>query len=251
MSRLFDRPIAHRGLHDHAAGIIENSHSAFEAAIAHGYDIECDVQLSSDGEPFIFHDDEFDRLTSAHGPSNGLPIADVVQLKLKDSEAGETPQRFGEFLQQIAGRTLLQIELKQQATPDETGKLAAAVAKALRSYHGRYVLQSFDPHLILALRRERLGAPLGIITYGYDVPEWTEGVATWKRVLLRHLLHWPLTRFGFISCRNVSLNLPAVRFFRALGMPVTSWTIETPTAAAEALRAADQIVFEGFLPASA
>jgi hypothetical protein len=60
-----------------------------------------------------------------------------------------------------------------------------------------------------------------------------------------------LTRFAFISCRDVSLNLPAVRFFRALGVPVTSWTIKSQVDADAALRHADQIVFEGFLPASA
>ena len=49
----------------------------------------------------------------------------------------------------------------------------------------------------------------------------------------------------------VSLYLPAVRFLRARGMPVTAWTITTPPAATAALRGADQIVFEGFLPASA
>jgi len=50
----FDRPIAHRGLHDRASGVIENSRSAFEAAIARGFTIECDVQISSDGVPVIF-----------------------------------------------------------------------------------------------------------------------------------------------------------------------------------------------------
>ena len=33
---VFDRPIAHRGLHDRAAGIIENSASAFAWASAPG-----------------------------------------------------------------------------------------------------------------------------------------------------------------------------------------------------------------------
>ena len=40
----FLRPIAHRGLHDAAKGVIENTAAAFEAAIAKGYGIECDVR---------------------------------------------------------------------------------------------------------------------------------------------------------------------------------------------------------------
>jgi glycerophosphoryl diester phosphodiesterase len=72
MSTLFSRPIAHRGLHDRSKGVIENTPSAFAAAIEHGYAIECDVQLSSDGVPFIFHDDEFGRLTRATGRSDEI-----------------------------------------------------------------------------------------------------------------------------------------------------------------------------------
>ena len=37
---LFPNPVAHRGLHDRASGIIENSASAFEAAIIAGFAID-------------------------------------------------------------------------------------------------------------------------------------------------------------------------------------------------------------------
>ncbi len=248
MTRLFDRPIAHRGLHDRAKGIIENSRSAFEAAIAHGYAIECDVQLSSDGVPFIFHDDTFERLTTAGGRSDARPIAEVQALVLTDSATAERPQRFTEFLEQIASRTQLQIELKQQSDEARTVKLAAEVAAALRGYQGRYALESFDPRLVAALRDAGVTAPIGIITYAYDEPTWDNHITGWRKFVLRHLLHWPWTRFDFISCRNLSLYLPVVRFLHARGMEVTSWTITSEQAARAALRASDQIVFEGFLP---
>lgn len=251
MTRLFDRPIAHRGLHNRAKGVIENSLPAFAAAIERGYGIECDVQLASDGVPFIFHDDDFDRLTSATGRSDARPIAEVKTLVLKDSAANDVPPTLDEFLALVAGRAPMQIELKQQKDAAGTRALAASVAAALRSYVGPYTLESFDPHLLVALRREGVAAPLGIITYGYDEPTWDTKVSGWQKFVLRHLLHWPLTRFDFISCRNVSLYLPAVRFFRARGMEVTTWTITSEQAAMAAARGADQIVFEGFLPASA
>ncbi len=248
MTRLFERPIAHRGLHDKANGIIENSRSAFDAAIAANYAIECDVQLSSDGVPFIFHDDDFERLTDATGRSDALPIVEVQTLALTGSAAGEKPQRLTEFLEQIAGRTMLQIELKQQADRARTATLAKAVAQALAGYKGPYSIESFDPVLLAAVRREGLQAPLGIIVYGYDEPEWDQHIPSWKKFILRHLLHWPWTRFSFISCRNISIYLPMVRFLRARGMPVTAWTITSPQAARAAERGADQIVFEGFRP---
>ena len=51
------RPVAHRGLHDAAAGVIENTSTAFNAAIAGNYAIECDLQITADGEAMVFHDD--------------------------------------------------------------------------------------------------------------------------------------------------------------------------------------------------
>ena len=57
------RPIAHRGLHDAANGVIENTATAFSAAIAGGYGIETDLQISRDGEAMVYHDDALGRLT--------------------------------------------------------------------------------------------------------------------------------------------------------------------------------------------
>ena len=77
---LIARPIAHRGLHDAAAGRIENTAGAALAAIDGNYAIECDVQISADGEAMVFHDDDLDRLTDGHGPRRGpcpLPTSSV------------------------------------------------------------------------------------------------------------------------------------------------------------------------------
>jgi len=55
------RPIAHRGLHD--AGVIENTASAFTAAIDGGFAIETDLQITADGEAVVHHDFALGRLT--------------------------------------------------------------------------------------------------------------------------------------------------------------------------------------------
>lgn len=248
---VFDRPIAHRGLHDRGRGIIENTASAFAAAIEKGYAIECDVQLSRDGIPMIFHDDDLDRLTGVEGPVGNRTMAELASYKLLDSATGDTPQRFTEFLAQIAGRTLLQIELKQQANQAATEVLAQTVMDALKGYSGPVTIESFDPKLLIEVRKRGAKMPLGIVTYGYDEPEWDQHLAGGTKFVLRHLLHYPVSRFEFISCRDQSLDLPAVRFFRSLGMPVTAWTIKTPVAAMAVIGKADQIVFEGFEPPSA
>lgn len=247
----FDRPIAHRGFHDAKHGIIENSASAFEAAVARGYAIECDVQLSRDGVPFIFHDDNFERLMPLTGPSNGRDIAEVTSTPLLGSASGDCPQRLTEFLAQVGGRVLLQIELKQQPDAAATQMLAQTVLDALKPYRGPVTLESFDPRLLMALRRRGVAVPTGIVTYGYDQPDWDRNIPSGQRLMLRHLLHLPLTRFDFISCRDNALELPAVRLFRTLGVPVTAWTIKSPAAALATVGKADQIVFEGFDPQGA
>lgn len=245
---LFPTPIAHRGLHDISRGVIENSASAFEAAIANGYAIECDVQLSADGVPYIFHDDELDRLVGRPGRSDEIAMAEIGALPLLGSSTGDRPQRFTEFLAQVAGRTLLQIELKRQSTKAGTETLAREVTKALAAYEGENVIESFDPNLLVAMRRAGYPGKLGIITYSWKKDDWDADISAGRKLALRHLLHWPMTRFDFISCHDVALDLPAVRFFHALGVPVTAWTIKSAAQAAKALTRADQLVFEGFVP---
>lgn len=244
----FDRPIAHRGLHDRSRGVIENSRSAFEAAIAGGFAIECDLQLSRDGVPMVFHDDDLERLTGIKGPVGSLAAAQLADTPLLDSASRDAPQRLGELLAQVAGRVLLQIELKHQPTPEMRETLASEVARAIAGYTGPVALESFDPHLLTALRRRGFAGALGIITYDYRDTSETAQLSTWERFGLRHLLHWPQTRFSFISCYHGALQLPAVRLFRSLGMPVTAWTIKTPEERQAIAGRADQIVFEGFDP---
>jgi glycerophosphoryl diester phosphodiesterase len=248
---LFPNPIAHRGLHDRASGIIENSASAFEAAIIAGFTIECDVQLSSDGVAVIFHDDDMKRLLGKDGAIADCTVAEITSTKLLDSAAGDCPQKFTDFLAQIAGRTLLQIELKHQRDPAGTQLLARAVAEALKSYEGPVTVESFDPHLLTAIRQFGFAGPRGIITYDYEPNEWDGHLTEEQRFTLRHLLHWHETQFDFISCDRNALQLPAISFWRALGKPVTGWTIRSQAEADAARPFADQIVFEGFAPKSA
>jgi len=248
---IFDRPIAHRGLHDRAQGIIENSRSAFERAIEHGFAIECDVQLTRDGVPVVFHDDRLDRLTGLSGFVRDISSDQLLKTPLLDSATGDCPQTFGQLLEQVAGRTLLQVELKHQE-PEKTRPLAATAVANVSRYAGPLCFESFDPYLLIEARRAGYQGQLGIITENYTATgEDYDWLKPFDRVALRHLLHFPMSRFDFLSVDKEALTLPAVRLFRALGKPVTSWTIRSTEQANAALAHADQIVFEGYLPASA
>jgi glycerophosphoryl diester phosphodiesterase len=79
------RPIAHRGLHARENGIIENTLSAAQAAIERGFSIECDVQLTADGEAVVFHDWTLERLTARRGGLGKTSVADLSALTMKDT----------------------------------------------------------------------------------------------------------------------------------------------------------------------
>ena len=80
---LTQRPIAHRGLHDAVRGVIENTLGAAHAAMAAGFAIEFDIQMSLDGESIVFHDETLDRLTDASGPLSAMRAAEIAKVRIK------------------------------------------------------------------------------------------------------------------------------------------------------------------------
>jgi len=79
----FLKPIAHRGLHDAAKGIVENTVPAFEAAIVRGYGIECDVRPARCSTPMVFHDLSLERLIEAEGPVAAYEAAALKRLNYR------------------------------------------------------------------------------------------------------------------------------------------------------------------------
>ena len=113
---LIARPIAHRGLHDAAAGVIENTSSAFRAAIAGGYGIETDLQISADGEAFVFHDDALGRLTEGSGRLADMTAAEIEAVRFKAT--GDRMMTLGDLCDFVAGRATLLLELKSHFDGD-------------------------------------------------------------------------------------------------------------------------------------
>src|SRR5450756_562100 len=79
------RPVAHRGLHDRARGIIENMPGAAQAAVDGNFGIECDIQLTADGVAMVHHDDALGRLTEASGALLEKTAAELKAVKFKDT----------------------------------------------------------------------------------------------------------------------------------------------------------------------
>src|SRR3984893_903098 len=135
------RPVAHRGLHDNGAGVVENTASAFAAAIVGGFAIETDLQISSDGEAMVHHDFALGRLTLG---SRQLPAMTAAGLKEVPFKAtADRMMTLGELLNFVGGRTPMLIELKSRF--DGNLRLVERAAAVLKTYAGPFAVMLFDP----------------------------------------------------------------------------------------------------------
>jgi glycerophosphoryl diester phosphodiesterase len=235
------RPIAHRGFHDVKSGVIENTASAFAAAIDADYAIECDLQLSRDGEAVVFHDETLERLTSQEGL---LVSHSAPELKAMTFKAGsDRIQTLGELLGQVQGRAPLVIEIKSQWDGNE--RLVRRAIEVMRGYHGTFALMSFDPKAIALVRELAPEFFRGIVADQVTHSDY-DSLPSGERMKLRELAHLPETEPDFISYHFRDLPYRPVGNFRRTGRPVITWTIRSRQDAATALRHSDQITFEGF-----
>lgn len=239
-------PVAHRALHDRAAGRIENSPAAIRAAIDRGYAIEIDLQLSADGQAMVFHDEELDRLTPEKGPLNTRTAAQLGRIPLRGG--ADTIPRLQEVLALVAGRVPLLVELKDQTLTmsDTDGRLEAEAARLLSAYGGEVAVMSFNPHSIAHMARLAPGLARGLTTSAYDPEDWAPLPAeTCAR--LRGIPDYDRTDSSFISHEAADLSRPRVAALKAQGAAVLCWTIRSAAAEAEARKVAANVTFEGYL----
>jgi glycerophosphoryl diester phosphodiesterase len=239
------RPVAHRGLHDGARGIIENMPGAALAAIAGNFGIECDIQLTADGEAMVHHDDALDRLTEGSGALLDMTAAELKAIRFKDTS--ERMMSLGDLCALVKGRVPLLIEVKSHFDGDR--KLVARMAEVLATYSGPVAGMSFDPDQVLALREKMPELPRGIIAQrNYDDDYWKNLTSEQRRGML-HLRHAFRTRPHFVAYWVDQLPAPAPWIARNIfGLPLLTWTVRTPEQRERAARHADQMIFEGFVP---
>ncbi|MBL8562838.1 MAG: phosphodiesterase [Gemmobacter sp.] len=240
-------PLAHRALHDRARGRPENSRAAIRAAVAAGYGIEIDLQLSADGVAMVFHDEELNRLTEATGWVNQRSAAELGALRLRDAADGIPT--LTEVLALVAGAVPLLIEVKDQTlTPGGTiGPLEQATATALQGYEGPVALMSFNPDSVAELARRAPHLPRGLTTGAYDYA----GYAPLPPALcdqLRDIPDYDRVGASFLSHEAADLARPRVAALKAQGARILCWTIKSPEAEAAARKHAENITFEGYLP---
>ena len=243
---LIARPIAHRGLHDLARGIIENTAEAVRAAVARGYGVEVDLHISADGEAMVHHDAELGRVTEGEGRLDTYNVSELKRVRFRCG--GDPMMTLGDLCDLVAGRATLLIELRSRF--DDDPRLPDRVSAVLGSYPGPVAVMSFDPIQLAELRRKAPHLPRGIVAAKYRRPH-----PYWDLMprRLRYNMHTllPAVQVGvdFVAYSVREMPAFAPLFARhVIGLPLLTWTVITESERARAARYADQMIFEGFLP---
>lgn len=126
-----DRPVAHRGYHDMNKTVFENTLSAFSRAIEAGFAIECDIQLSSDSVPMVFHDHDLQRLCGLTGEVRERTAGELKMLSIGGTKDKIPTLR--QMLDLVKGQVPLVIELKGIDAEQDDG-FVESVLEVLEGY---------------------------------------------------------------------------------------------------------------------
>ena len=214
---VFKPAVAHRGLWS-PTGAPENSLAAFQAACAHDYGIELDVQLSADGEAVVFHDPTLERMTGETGRVSDHHTADLVKLKLKGTD--ETIPTLAEALAVVGHRAMVMIELK---TPyGEVGPLEKRVCEILVDHSGPVAVIGFNPYSHAWFAAHHPQILRGLDSYSYRD---NETLAREQRASYAALEQVGLAKPHFLALGlDIVAGEPA-RKLREQGVPIVAWTM--------------------------
>lgn len=239
------RPIAHRGLHDAAKGIVENSASAVRAAMGKGFGVELDLQCAAGHMPIVFHDATLDRLTDETGPVAKRSVEALAGIPLRNGN--DRILTLPALLDIVDGRVPLLLEVKSTWTRD--GKFEAQIAAMLAAYKGPVAVMSFDPRALAAFRKLAANLPRGLVAERFDKRDDWRWLGAAERFAMRHLLSAAIAWPHFIAYDIRALPAMAPLIARNLfGLPLITWTVRTEEEREHALRYADAMIFEGIKP---
>ena len=253
---------AHRGLHDNSSEAPENSMAAFGKAVMAGYGIECDVQLTKDGIPVIFHDFTLARVArypEGEIPENAVRNEDgsfgvagkVIDYTFEELQrfhllnSDEKIPRFEDFLELVDGKVPLIIELKIEFK-DLT--VCPRVDALLKDYKGVYCIESFNPLGIIWYRRHRPEVFRGQLSdqFHRDKPEEFKGALYF---ILTNLFFNFLSKPDFIAYNRKYSKSVSMQICRHLYKCVTAaWTIKDQEQLDAAKEDFDIYIFDSFIP---
>ena len=242
----FKHPFAHRALHDVRAGRPENAMSSIKAAMAAGYGIEVDLQLSKDGVPMVFHDDNLQRLTPQFGLPREFTAKELGAMRLTHGREGIPT--FEALLDAVAGSVPLLVEIKDQSGElgPETGDMEAQVCALVAAYPGPIALMSFNGFSVGKCAEFAPDVPRGLVTDAFLAEEWP-GVPAARLAHLAEIADFDDVGACFISHNHRDLGMPVVAKLKDDGVPVACWTVRSEAEEVRAREVADQVTSEGYL----
>ncbi len=234
-------PIAHRGLHASDKGVLENSMSAFEAALACGYAIELDVQVTQDGDAVVFHDERLERMTDTVGKVRRRTSEELSTIAL--SGTNDCIPTLQAVFDLVRGQVPILVEIKNPTR--KIGKLESRVAELVSAYGGDAAVQSFNPLSLQWFHKNAPSIARGLLASDYrNVTQ--VNMSRRARFVMSNLLLSPLSRPNFIGYDVDALPAFAPALMRKVGLPLLAWTVRTDAQRQTSARHADNIIFEGF-----
>ena len=236
---------AHRGLHDPALGVPENSMAAFRRALEHGFGAELDVHLMADGHLAVVHDSDLSRVCGKKVYIEDLSVEVLKDCPLQNTT--ETIPLFQDVLTLFEGGAPLVVELK--AERGNAAALTDAAMALLKDWQGTYCVESFHPGVLLRLKARYPEVIRGQLSQNFLRDSEVGGLSLPVRFVLTHLLTTAFTRPDFIAynCldrRNVSLRLMK----KLYGVHEAAWTVRDRNVMEQLEAEGVPVIFEKFVP---
>ena len=239
ISRFRGVKFAHRGLHD--ATRVENSTSAFRAAVDAGFGIELDVRLSSDGVLVVHHDDELGRVVRGEGRVDSYTAAELTKMTLGDT--ADTIPTFAEVLELVGGKVPLLVEIKEDAGKSD---VSTATAQMLAEYKGDFIIESFNPLSVRCARRRLKKTACGFLSTDFHRDGKYKGFLYFA---LGNLLTNRIASPDFIAYDSRFPKKLSLKIARLLGAVTFAWTVRSLDEEKRMLDSGfDGVIFEGYVP---
>lgn len=240
---LLGRYYSHRGLHDNTDINPENSLLSFQMAADKSFGIEFDVQVTKDRIPVVFHDDKLKRVCQANGQIPRLKFKDLEDLRLFNSE--QYIPTLKETLELISGRVPLIIEIKSSSSDVSQLKY---IAELLDAYKGPYVIESFNPAVLIWYKKNRPHIIRGQLSSYFKKKNHSLS-RRFRDFFLENLITNFLTKPDFIAFNYRYKHMFSFRLCKMLYNPMTAtYTIKSQKSLDNNLKDFDLFIFDSFIP---
>lgn len=227
---------AHRGLHGPRTGCVENSRSAFKAAVEQGFGFELDVLLSNDNVAMVIHDATLGRLTGHRGAINDYSSEELSRILLTGTD--ETIPLLKDVLDTINGAKPILIEIK--GDQGKFHEIAKAVWHDINNYAGKVAVMSFYPEIIEYFKTHHSHVTRGLVATTRDDGELARDYFD----PAQQITFIQTLEADFIAYDIHTLPNEVTEYCRTQDIPVLTWTVRSDEDKVRASKNTDNIIFE-------